>query len=292
MKQFGKQNSAQIKIITAMVIFGTIGIVRKNIALSSSVVACARALIGTVFLLVISSIRKDKIDCKLVKKHALPLFLSGALLGANWICLFEAYTYTTVAVATICYYMAPVFMIVFAALLFRENLSRMQVGCVICAVLGMVLVSGVLETGFTGFRGIALGLIAAVMYAVIVLTNKKLGLLSGSTRTLFQLAIAAITLLIYVGLTENLAIANFDKQTIVMLLIAGILHTGIAYTLYFGSIQELPARTVALLGYIDPVLAVVLSVVFLKESMSVLNMIGILLVIGATMVSEIRQETE
>lgn len=286
MENVKNQNSARIKLITAMVIFGTIGVIRKYIPLSSSVVALARAAIGTVFLLIVFTIQKEKIEWTILKKKIVPLLISGVLLGANWICLFEAYNYTTVAVATICYYMAPVFIILVSPFVLKEKITLLQGVCAACSVFGMVLVSNVLETGFSGMRGIVFGLVAAVMYAVIVITNKQLGEISGTVRTLCQLGISAITLSVYVAMTENFDASQWSGKVIILLLVAGIVHTGIAYALYFGCMGDLPARTLALFSYIDPVLAVVLSVVLLKEQMSLLNLIGVVLVIGATIISE------
>lgn len=286
MENKGQQSIARVKLITAMVIFGTIGIIRKQIPLSSSVVALARAVIGTICLGIVFVCGKQKMEWDKIKKCGVALLISGILLGANWIFLFEAYNYTTVATATICYYMAPVFIMIASPVVLKEKMTRLQVICAAFSVLGMVFVSGVVTTGFHGMKGIAFGLVAAMMYAVIVLLNKQLGELTGTLRTICQLGIAAITLSVYVGLTEPFEIEKWTPIVICYVLIAGIIHTGVAYALYFGSMADLPARTLALFSYIDPVLAVILSVVLLREDMSILVFVGVLLVIGSTFISE------
>ena len=279
-------NSDKLKLIIALLIYGTIGVVRKNIPYPSSFIAFARAAIGFLFLLCFRLITHQKIDRTAVKRNFKTLLLSGTLLGFNWLLLFEAYNYTSVAVATVCYYMSPVFLTLASPLL-GERLTVRKLGCVAVALLGMVLVSGVLETGLYGLKGIILGLVSAVTYAVIVMLNKTLKDISAGDRTIMQLGISSIVMLPYVLLTENVAALEFTFAPVMLLLVAGIIHTGFAYTLYFGGIAGIPAQTAAVLSYIDPITAILLSVVLLREDMSAVSAIGCVLVIRAMLVSDI-----
>ena len=279
-------NSDKLKLIIALLIYGTIGVVRKNIPYPSSFIAFVRAAIGFLFLLCFRVVTRTWIDRAAVKRNLKTLLLSGALLGFNWLLLFEAYNYTSVAVATVCYYMSPVFLTLASPLL-GERLTARKLGCVAVALLVMVLVSGVLETGLYGLKGIILGLVSAVTYAVIVMLNKTLKDISAGDRTIMQLGISSIVMLPYVLLTENVAALEFTFAPVMLLLVAGIIHTGFAYTLYFGGIAGIPAQTAAVLSYIDPITAILLSVVLLREDMSAVSAIGCVLVIGAMLVSEI-----
>lgn len=280
----------KLKLLTSMTIFGTIGIVRKYIPYPSSVVALVRGVIGVIFLIGVLFYKKEGFQGKAMKKNGVLLCLSGIFLGANWILLFEAYRYTTVSVATMCYYMAPVIMILVSPLLFHEPLTKKKGICAAAAVFGMLLVSGIFETGISGARGILLGLGAAVLYAGVVLLNKFICGISANNRTICQLGISAAAVFPYVMLTEDVTALDISLPILGLLLVVGVLHTGISYALYFGSVKNLPAQTVALFSYIDPVVAVILSVVVLKEKMSVAAFIGVLLVIGAACVSELPEK--
>lgn len=277
----------KLKLISSMIIFGTIGAVRRYIPYSSSIIAFVRGTVGTLFLLLVSLIKKEKFNFGAIKQNLPVLCVSGVLLAANWILLFEAYRYTSVAVATVCYYMAPVFVILVSPFFLHEALTVKKGLCSLVAVIGMVMVSGVIETGFSGIRGVVFGLIAASMYAGIIILNKFIRNLSGNERTMIQLGISAVILLPYVIITEDFSSLTVNPFIISMLAVAGIVHTGIAYTFYFGSIKNIPAQTVALLSYLDPIIAVILSVVLLNEKISVISGVGIVLVIGATLLSEI-----
>ena len=281
--------NATFKLTLSMVIFGTIGIFRRYIPLPSSLVAMTRGLIGMLFLLLVMLLRKRGMNRTAVRRKFAMLCLSGAAIGVNWILLFEAYNYTSVATATLCYYLAPMFVILASPLVVGERLTAKKLICVLTALLGMVFVSGVLETGggSSDLKGVLLGLGAAVLYASVVLMNKQLGDVPAYDRTIVQLGSSAAVLLPYVLLTENLGTLSFTPGTIALLLVVGVVHTGMAYAMYFGSLMQLKAQTAAILSYIDPVVAVLLSALVLREHMSLLSGLGAILVLGAAVVSEL-----
>ena len=209
-------------------------------------------------------------------------------MGFNWILLFEAYRYTTVAVATLCYYFSAIFVIVASPLLLKERLTPVKAGCAAVALFGMVLVSGVTESASGAFSpmGVALGLGAAVLYASVVLLNKRLSGISSFDTTISQLGVAAMVLLPYVLFTENLPTLSVSPFGLAMLLTVAVVHTGAAYAMYFSSLQQLKAQTVALFSYLDPIVALILSVFVLREPMTLAAATGAVLVLGAMIASE------
>lgn len=286
----GSSSVARLKLITSMVIFGTIGIFVRYISMPSSIIALVRGFIGVVFLLLLTLISKRKISAVAVKNNIVLLLLSGAAIGINWILLFEAYNYTTVATATLCYYFAPIFVMIMSPIVLKQKLGLKKVVCVFTALLGMTLVSGVTETGLSGvsdFKGILFGIGAAVFYASVILMNQGIKNISAYDKTIFQLLFASVVLLPYTLLTENFSELSPSSSSVIMLVLVGVIHTGLAYTLYFGSMKDLTAQSVALMSYIDPICAIILSAFVLKERMSLLCVIGAVLVLGSTLVSEI-----
>ena len=288
-----KETNAKVSLILAMVIFGTIGIFRKYIPLPSGIVACARGILGVAFLLVFIKIKKIKMDRESIKKHLWILLVSGGFIGLNWVLLFESYRYTSVAVATLCYYMAPIFVMIVSPFLLKEKLTVKKVLCVIVALIGMVFVSGVLDGGISDIselKGILFGLGAAALYATVVMMNQKLGKVPTYDKTIMQLGAAAVVLIPYILFVEDLSAVVLTPLIVFMLIIVGVVHTGIAYALYFGSMNGLKAQTVALFSYIDPIVAIILSAMFLKEPMTIYSAIGAVLVLGATMISELPEK--
>jgi len=290
-----KANSKKslIMLISAMFIWGTIGIFRKYIPLPSSTLAFVRGFIGTIFLILLILVKREKIQWSAVKANLFMLIASGAFIGFNWILLFESYRYTSVATATLCYYMAPIIVILASPFALKEKLTVKKLICVAVALSGMVLVSGVIGVEFTGageFKGIFFGLGAALFYATVMLMNQKIRNIPAYDKTIMQLASAAIVVLPYTLLTEDLTGITYTPFIILMILILGIVHTGIAYALYFGSMDNLKAQTIALFSYIDPITAIILSATLLREGMGAMEAVGAVLVLGATIVSELPEK--
>ena len=285
-------NKAKLELIASMFIFGTIGIFVRYIPLPSSVIALVRGFVGAFFVFLFVYLKKSKLDILNIRKHFLILALSGIFIGVNWIFLFEAYRYTTVAIATLCYYMQPIFVIFASQILLKEQLTLNKIVCVAVALLGMIFVSGVFESGIPALsevKGILYGLGAAFFYAVVVLMNKKTSGISAYDRTITQLGMGAIVLIPYVILTENMREVLSAMTPVLwgILFFVGLVHTGIAYVLYFASMKDLKVQTIAIFSYIDPIVAILLSAFILKESMGIYAIIGAVLVLGATLISEI-----
>lgn len=286
-----KNKSALAQLVSSMLIFGTIGVFVKYIPLPSSITAMSRGFIGVAFLLLILLIKRQKPNTDAIKKNLLKLCVSGIFIGFNWIFLFEAYRYTTVATATLCYYLAPIFVIAASPFVLKEKLTVKKIFCVITALIGMVFVSGVAENGvpqLSEIKGILFGVGAAILYACVILINKKTKDVPPYDMTIVQLSAAAIILLPYNLFTQDFSSLTADTTAIILLAAVGIIHTGISYAIYFSSMQKLNAQTVAIFSYIDPIVAILISAVFLKESMGVYGIIGGVLILGSTFISEIQ----
>ena len=282
-------NKDKLLLIFSMIIFGTIGIFRRYIELPSGFLAMSRGFIGTAFLVMFVLVTKKGISKKSIKENALPLVLSGAFIGFNWILLFEAYNYTSVAVATLCYYMAPMIVIAVSPVILKEKLSGKKIVCVLVALAGMVLVSGVTDMEnfkLSEMKGVLLGLGAALLYATVVLMNKKIKDIGPYDKTIVQLVSAGVVMLAYTLLVENVSKSDFSLVAVVMLVVVGVVHTGVAYAWYFGSMKSISAQTVALFSYIDPIVAIILSAVILGESMGVMEAVGAVMVLGAAALAE------
>ena len=282
------EDKAKYQLILSMLIFGTIGIFRRYIPLPSGYLSFCRGLIGALFLILVIVIRKKAVDFRAIKKNIVFLCLSGAFIGFNWIFLFESYNYTSVATATLCYYMAPVFVVIASPFLLKEKLTLKKAVCVFVAIVGMILVSGILsvEIDPSQIKGILFGLSAAVLYASVTILNKKIKKIDSYDKTTIQLLAASIVILPYALLCEKVTSDMLSVKTIVLVLIVGMFHTGMTYALYFGTMDNINAQTVALFSYIDPVTAIILSAVILKERLSVYEIIGAALILVAAAVSE------
>lgn len=281
--------NAKVRLVVGMLIFGSIGLFVRNIDLPSSMIALARGIIGSIFLLIASYITRQKTSWKAIKSNLFLLIVSGAAMGINWIFLFQAYKYTTISKATLCYYFAPVLIMFLSPFILKEKLNAIKIMCIIAAMTGMFLIVGV-GSGTAEknqLLGIGYGLAAAVLYTSVIITNKFIKNLSGMESAMMQLAIAAVVLLPYILATEKIRLTELDFKSTVLLLAVGIIHTGISYFLYFSAIPKLKGQTIAVFSYIDPISAIIMSSIFLGEKMTVIQLIGGVLILGTTFINEL-----
>ena len=279
----------RLKFILAVVLYGTIGMFLRFTALPSEAVAFYRGLVGALFILLYRTVRGEKPDLSAIRRNLRLLLLSGILLGLNWIFLFAAYIKTTVAVASLCNYMAPVLVIVFAPLVLHEKIDSRKLPLVAAALLGIVLVSGVIGGGLGDPAGVLFGLLGAVCFAGIVFCNRQFQDIPALDRALVQLAVSAATVLPYV-LIKNGALPLPQGRPFLIVLMLGILQTGVAYCLYFSGMANLPVQSVVILGYLEPVVSVLCSVFFLHEPLSVRGWLGAVLILAAAAMSELMPE--
>ena len=281
--------NAKIKMILAMVAFGTIPLFVRHIPLTSAEVALIRAAIALACLGLFKLLGRQPLRRKGLGGELPLLFLSGAAMGFNWIFLFEAYRYTTVSVATLSYYFAPILVMAASPVLFRERLTKKQVLCFAGATLGLVLVIN--PGGLTGAdpaKGLLFGLAAAALYACVILSNKKISRVQGIDRTMLQFCAAALVLLPYVLATSGIHFGGMDPVGWLCLLAVGALHSGAAYALYFSALSELPGQEAAILSYIDPLVAVLISLTLLAEPVAPIQLVGGAMILAFTLANELR----
>lgn len=280
---------AKVNIIFSMAAFGTIAIFVKNIPLSTGEISLFRAVIGLIAIFIYQLFSGNRIILGEIKKDLPLLFVSGVAMGFQWVLLFQAYRYTTVSLATLSYYFAPVLLIVLSALFLKEKLTIKQIICFVMATLGLVMIIGTggAETSGTNMIGILYGVGAAVLYAMVLFLNKLIKNVTGMDRTMIQFIAAVTVLTPYVITTTGIHILEIDTIGLMNLLILGAFHTGFIYCLFFSSIKDLKGQEAAILSYVDPLVSIVVSVVALRESISLLQIIGGAMILGFTLINEL-----
>ena len=281
----------KLRFLLLMSVFGAMGPLVRAINLPSSAIAALRAVISALALLGYILLTKSKYHFAENRKILVPMLISGLCMAIDWIGLFEAYKYTTIATATVFYYTAPIIFFLVSPLMLKEKFTKRHVFCAITAFIGMIFVSGMVENGIPSageIKGIVFALAGALGYSTIMLINKKRPGGDSLVRTLIQLATAAVITMPYVLLNKGFSNYVFSWKDFILLLILGIGFTAITYIEYFGLMQKIPAKTVAMFSYADPVLAVLISVIILGEPFSVWALLGTVLIIGSSIFSELK----
>jgi len=278
----------KIQFVLSMIIFGTMGLIVRYIDLSSSEIALLSSSIGCLFLMIVFLMRKRTISWKLVKVNACILFFSGIALGGNWMFLYQAYDHTTLTNATLGYYFAPVFVMILSPFILKEQLPVKKIICIGIVIIGMLMIvgNGVSASGTEDLLGIVFGLLAAACYATLMLLNKFIRLMGRLEITIIQLGITALLLLPYVFLTEGFGVFEVSKSSVPFIIILGIVNTGVGFWLFFSGMEKLKGQSIAMLSYVDPFVAILISAVILREHMTIVQIIGGALLLGSTFISE------
>lgn len=280
----------KLKIILAMLIWGTMGVFIKNIPLNSIEIAFYRSIIGVVFIIALSISKKEKWDKEELREDLKVLILSGIALGTGWVLLFQGYKNTTISIATLSYYIAPVFIIILSIVVLKEKITMKKILCIIVAIIGLLLVLDIKSIGDIGdnnhLLGILYSVLAAVFYAIVVILNKFIKRLSGFKVTIVQLLVSTLILMPLTILNSTRSIISLDILSLVLLLFVGIVHTGIAYLLYFSSVKEIEGQSIAILSYMDPIFALLIAGLFLGEKMTMIQLFGGILILGSAYISE------
>ena len=285
---------AKGRLILSMSIFGTIGIFVRSISVSSGELALYRAVLATAILGCVILIKRIQIDLSKIKKEFYLLVASGIAMGLNWVLLFQVYHYTTVSVATLSYYFAPVLVTLICPLLFNEKMTAKNWICFLMSTIGIVLLTGLgdLNVGTNHLIGIIYGLGAACLYATVILINKAIKNVDDIPRTFLQFSSSLLILFPYVLFGSGLTPGSIDTKSFVCILIVGMVHTGANYCLYFSALKGLSGQKAAIFSYIDPLVAILASVLILNEGITFSQITGGILILGFTLWNEMPKKAK
>lgn len=276
-----------VKVIASMLIWGTLPVFVSKIPQSSAEIVMWRILFGIAFLIIIHTLSKSKSPLGDWKGPSPKLMLSGFFMGANWVALFEAYRFVGPSIATLIYYLAPIMVMIASFIIFKENLGPVKIIGTISALIGMFIVTGMGSGGSAPTKGILFAFVAAACYASVTLINKGVKGLNGVERTILQLMGAGLVVIPYAIATHQGAWLNLASEAGIYAVLIGILHSGLALYLYFSSIQELPAQSVALCSYIDPASALFFSAMLLGDALGPVQLVGAVMMLGGAAAGEI-----
>ena len=286
-----RQNGAGVYYgiyILAMLIFGTNGYLVAHLSLQGSQIVLVRTLVGGLLLTAIVLLRGG-FDREAVRAEWRDLLFGGVALGLNWVALFTAYRLLNVSLATLIYYAGPMLVLLFSPLLFGESLTPQKIAAVAIVAAGLFCITGSITSAGMSLTGLLAAVLSALFYASLIIFNKRIVKTGGMQTAALELDVAFVVVLIYVLLTAG--IPHPLKADIPYLLVLGLVNTGIAYMLYFTGLQKLPGQSVALISYVDPVSALVFSALLLHETMTPLQVLGAVLIIGGALLGELRRRT-
>ena len=281
-----KTKKHYFKYIASLLLFGSNGIVASHISLTSYEIVFSRTLIGSMFLILIFIFSRQKVQFWKNKSHSLYLVISGVAMGASWMFLYEAYVQVGVSVATLAYYCGPVIVMILSPILFKEKMTWAKLSGFLAVLIGMVCVNAQALSAGGNPWGLVCGILSAIMYAFMVIFNKKSVSITGLENPMWQLIASFITVAIFLGLRQGFTI-SIEPGDLAPILFLGVVNTGLGCYFYFSSIGYLPVQTVAILGYLEPLSALIFSAAYLGETLSFLQKVGAGLILGGAAFGEL-----
>lgn len=277
--------NAYFKYVIALLLFGSNGIVASYILLNSYAIVYLRTLIGSIFLIFVFALAKQKIQFWKNKSHFFYLVISGVAMGTSWIFLFEAFAQLGVSIATLAYYCGPVIVMILSPLLFKEQMTSAKLLGFLAVIIGMLCVNGQAFAQGNISMGLIFGILSAFMYVIMVVFNKKAISITGLENATCQLVVSFLTVAIFMGLKQGFSIDIVEGNWI-PILILGVVNTGIGCYFYFSSIGHLPVQSVSILGYLEPLSALIFSAAILGETLTPLQIVGAVLILGGAAYGE------
>ena len=271
--------------LTALLLFGSNGIVASHISLASDQIVWLRTLLGSALLLPLFLLTRHRFSFFRYRRDGLRICLSGMAMGVSWMLLYAAYARVGVGIASLLYYCGPVIVMVLSPLLFQEKLTAGKLTGFAAVLCGVLLVNGQAAEK-PNASGVLCGLLAAALYAFMVIINKKSRHIAGMENALLQLCVSFLTVSVCTGVKNGGFAMRIAPDEWIWILILGFLNTGIGCYLYFASIGGLPVQTIAVCGYLEPLSAVVFSVLLLGESLLPGQVLGAALIIGGAVWGE------
>jgi len=284
--------AARWQMLFSMAIFGTLGFFsRYTEAITSAELSLYRSASAVVIIGAIFMVQKKKLSLKKMKGEGALMLLSGIALAINWVFMFEAFRNTSIALATISYYFAPVLVTIISPFLFKEKLTKRQIFCFVMSTLGLALIVNVFDSsvGSDDTLGIIYGLLGAVFYATFIVLNKYIKSVGSMERSFYQFGIAALVMLPYTASVDGFHLVDLNGVGWLSLAVICLVHTVIMHYAYFEALGKLTGQEVAILGYIDPLVAVLISYFVFHESLTIAQGIGGVMILGFALWNEVSQ---
>lgn len=267
-----------LKIIVAMLIWSTWGLMIRWMALPVIVVIFYTSLIASFTVPVVLKMRGELALSGLRKTGWVFALLAVSSITNN-LTYFYSLAHTTISNAVFTHYTAPLFVAVLAPLMIAERLQKTTLISLPIAALGMVMIvlsAGGLRADSGDTAGIVAGIVSGVAYAFLIIFSRKLSQM--------QLHHKAVVFLLWTTTIVTAPWALFmdyhiDYRAAGLLLITGVLHSTLAPLLYYNALRKVMAQHAAILGYMEPLAAIPLAFLFLSETPSLVALFGGVLIL-------------
>ena len=261
--------------------WGAVGLFVKELTLDAAGIVTWRVALAALTVAVVALGRGRAVDLRVDRSARSGVAGAGALLALHWWLFFETIKLSSVTVGVLFAYLAPVFLAGLAPWLLRERLTLRTGLALVVAVVGVLLVVGGGDR--PDLEATACGLATGLSYAVLIVLAKRLREDLPATTVAFWEYVIVTILLAPVALAGRGLVPDSARQ-LGAVVVLGVALTGVCGLAYVALLGHLPAQTVGILSYLEPVSAALLAAAVLGEPLGPRTVLGGLLVLGAGLV--------
>lgn len=272
----------------AVLLFGLAGLFAKWISLNALAIAFGRVLFSSLALGLfrLAGRRSFRVSGRELGRLA----AAGTVLALHWWAFLTSVQLSTVAVGTLTFAAFPLFVTLLEPLVFRQKPSKRGILAALVILLGVIVTVPAFSFENRMFRGVLVGLLSALAYAVLTVMNKGFASrLDGALTAFYEQASAALLLLPFV--LKN-GCFRPSLPDLGLLLVLGVVTTALAHTLFISGLKALPARTAGILSSLETVYGILFALLLLGEIPSLREALGCAIILGAVLISQLREGKE
>ncbi|MBZ2175560.1 DMT family transporter [Schnuerera sp. xch1] len=280
------KDKSLIKIHLAVFLFGISGLFGKLLSLSSIIIVLGRVFFSSIFLLGIMLYFKKDIKLKCNKDYFY-LVVMGVILAIHWSTFFASIQVSTVAIGLLTFSTFPVFVTFLEPYFFKEKIKLSDIVIALITFLGVVFVVPKFEVENNLTHGVLLGLISGFTYAVLSIFNRKyVKDYSSSLIAFYEQFVATIILMPFLFLQKPV----FQPKDILLLILLGIVFTGISHTLFINGLKNIKTQTAAIISSLEPVYGIIFAIFLVKEIPTLREVLGGIIILGTVFYSTIKSK--
>lgn len=281
------QHTQQLILLTfATLLISTSGALGKFIDLPTPVIIWLRCAFGALFLFIFCKYKKLSIKIN-SKKDVPTLILSALFLGSHWITYFYALKLSNVALGMLSLFTFPVITALLEPLFTKSKLNPIHIVLGMIVLIGIYILAPEFNLKSSHLKGILLGLLSALCYALRNLILKQhIANYNGTILMLQQIIILSIVLLPTMFVMD---VSNITNQYPYVILLA-LVTTAIGHSLFIHTLKYFSVSTASIIGSAQPIFGIMIAFIFLKEIPNINTFIGGTLILITVFIEGIRSK--
>ena len=280
-----------LQVIAAGICWGTLGIFSTQLGklgFTSFEITTLRVVTAGVLLLILVPRLISSFENLTIKEWvSLTLQSLIGVLGMT-LCYFFTVQYVGVSMAVALLYTAPIFSLIFAKIILGETISLKSAILAVVAVIGVACL--MLGDKISLNIGMLVGLLSGLCYSLYgILGKKAISYNHPANLVLFSSVAFSAFILLFLPQTYRTysTLVSLPSSAILFVLGLSVIGTIAPFFLYMTALKKLSATKASVFTIVEPLTAIMLATLLLNQSLKPLQMLGVALIVLATLINAI-----